>query len=183
MRAQNLQLPFTGPPHRLYHKTHHTELLTFLRHLKASLDAIAKPEETSLGETHLQEVCLEGLTGKGLGLCRGRSGNVAGAALWGVLRCAALELPSLGWCGSDISPATAHASWRQVSTTQEFPVATPLCPHVIAGLAGRCGEFALASMALTTLPQCLIASAECHMRPASLVITDQQPSTHGCAQL
>lgn len=57
---------------------------------------------------------------------RGTSESGSGAALWGMLRCAALELPSLNWRGVDYNAATPPATSAQVGTCQHV-VGTPAC--------------------------------------------------------
>lgn len=49
-----------------------------------------------------------------LELCRGCSAGVGSAAAWGVLRCAALEVPDKHWHGVDFSPATPLYNWQMV---------------------------------------------------------------------
>ncbi len=48
-------------------------------------------------------------------ICRVTNKAPGGAALWGMLRCAALELPSLNWRGVDHSAAAPLGTLKQVS--------------------------------------------------------------------
>ena len=62
--------------------------------------------------------------------CRGNLESTGGAALWGMLRCAALELPSLNWRGVDYNDATPLATSAQVGTCQHVCVQTDIYHHM-----------------------------------------------------
>lgn len=81
-------------------------------------------------------------------MCRGGSAGGGSAAAWGLLRCAALEVPDKHWRGVDINPATPLYNWQMVRfkaavfviKTCPFSDCVTLCGRNSERFSSTCGS-------------------------------------------